>query len=254
MVTPLTHPGADSSLLERFPPTVTTKGGPWDLPPPIITKCSLWEFNFHLLLQFRDREGHLRVPRSHDEDGRKLGCWIQRNRARERRGTLPLDEKRRLNEIGFIWNSQIGRSDTMVRALIQFKEREGMCHIPDKHMEYLDGTKINLGLWLKGQRYQQGCGKMDPKREKRLESLGVKWSQNHKEISDEHFDRNFDLLLRFQEQEGHVRVPIKHQENLFGNLGFWLAKQRSLHRRRLLELDRQKWLEVAGVTWETWPS
>ena len=66
--------------------------------------------------------------------------------------------------------------------------------------------------------------------------------------SEENFDSNFDLLLAFEEREGHVRVPIKHQKR---DLGAWLAAQGSLYRHGLLELDRQKWLEVAGVTWET---
>jgi hypothetical protein len=72
----------------------------------------------------------------------------------------------------------------------------------------------------------------------------------HQEISEEFFDRNFDLLLVFQEREGHVRVPIKHQESANDNLGSWLGNLLSLYRNGKLDLDRQKWLEIAGVTWE----
>jgi hypothetical protein len=48
-----------------------------------------------------------------------------------------------------------------------------------------------------------------------------------------------------------VRVPIRHQESATDHLGDWLKKQQTLHRRGALELDRQKWLEVAGVTWDS---
>jgi hypothetical protein len=91
---------------------------------------------------------------------------------------------------------------------------------------------------------------MDIKRAQRLESLGVKWHKN--EIAEESFDRNFDLLMVFKEREGHMRVPIKHQESANDTLGEWLTKQRHRQRHGLLLLDRQKWLEVAGVTWERW--
>ena len=133
----------------------------------------------------------------------------------------------------------------MTRALIQFKQREGLsCDVSDKHIEHLDGgVKIKLGAWLKIQRYQQKRGKLDAEREKRLESLGVKWNKNR--------HRNFDLLLAFKKREGHVRVPSKHKEGATDNLGAWLGNQRSLHRTGALELDRQKWLEAAGVTWES---
>ena len=92
---------------------------------------------------------------------------------------------------------------------------------------------------MRGRLYQQRRGTLDAKREKLLESLGVLWTK-HKE---ERFDGNFDLLLAFQEREGHVRVPMKHQESAADNLGAWLGKQRHT-------FDRQKWLEVAGVTWD----
>jgi hypothetical protein len=66
-------------------------------------------------------------------------------------------------------------------------------------------------------------------------------------MAEERFDRNFDLLFVFNEREGHVRVPINHQESDNDILGSWLGNQRCLHRNGLLGLDRQKWLEVARV-------
>jgi hypothetical protein len=94
-----------------------------------------------------------------------------------------------------------------------------------------------------------GRGTLGAKRAKLLESLGVKWKQSiRKEITGEDFDEHFDLLLVFKEREGHVRVPVNHQESVTDDLGAWLGNQRHLYRVGALELDRQKWLEVAGVT------
>jgi hypothetical protein len=116
------------------------------------------------------------------------------------------------------------------------------------------GVQINVGLGLRDQRVCHGIGTLDAERAKRLESPdGVnKWNDKTtavQETAEEYFDRNFDLLLVFQEREGHVRVPIQHQESTNDNLGVWLGTQQALHKHGLLELDPQKWLEAAGVTW-----
>jgi hypothetical protein len=248
-----------SSLTERvLPPTsiLTAPGGMRSLnllrlpcPPP----ADLWDFNFLLLLQFRDREGHLRVPKRHVEAGQNLGDWICKQRTKKRKEKLDPEKERRLNEIfGFIWDAHGGRSVAMITALTQFKQREGHCNVSANHTEALnDGVNLKLGIWVRNQRQQKMLGTLDAKREKLLESLGVKWNCNGQELTEAQFDRNFDLLLVFKEREGHVRVPIKHQESAADDLGTWLRFQKLRHRNGLLGLDRQKWLEVAGVTWES---
>jgi hypothetical protein len=98
---------------------------------------------------------------------------------------------------------------------------------------------LKPGAWLSQQRYLQRSESLDAQKEKRLESLGVTWNDQQQEIEVERFDRNFDLLVAFQEREGHVRVPINHQESDNDNLGDWLRYQRFRYRHGLLELDRQ---------------
>jgi hypothetical protein len=107
----------------------------------------------------------------------------------------------------------------------------------------VEEATLQAGVW------KVGCQERKAVRE----SVGVKWSNKRKENADERFDRRFDLLLVFKERAGHVKVPIKHQEvgDTTTKLGVWLGRQRSLCRRQgLLDLELQKWLEVAGVTWE----
>jgi hypothetical protein len=121
----------------------------------------------------------------------------------------------------------------MFRAFAQFKQQEGHCDVSKQHIEHaLDGAvNDKLGAWLMNQSLHQGCGTLDAKREKGLESLGVMWNCKQQEIAEECFDSNFDLLLAFKEREGHVQVPIRHQESDTGdNLGTWLVNQRFIHR------------------------
>jgi hypothetical protein len=48
--------------------------------------------------------------------------------------------------------------------------------------------------------------------------MGVKWNNKQQQISEAHFNRNLDLLPGFKEREGHVGVPIEHQESANDNL------------------------------------
>jgi ferredoxin-thioredoxin reductase catalytic subunit len=144
------------------------------------THSEHWDSMFRALAQFKQREGHLRVPTRHvEQGGQNLGTWIKMNRAEKRKGTLCPELERRLNEIGFIWNADEGTYskhwDSMFRALAQFKQREGHLIVPTGHVT--DGAvKVKLGAWVKNQRDRQAGGTLDAKKEKRLETLGVKWT------------------------------------------------------------------------------
>jgi hypothetical protein len=83
--------------------TTTPGGMRLNLSSPCPSHAGRWDFNFLLLQQFRDREGHMRVPHYHVEDGKRLGAWISSQRCQKRLGTLISERLRRLNEIGFIW-------------------------------------------------------------------------------------------------------------------------------------------------------
>ena len=74
-----------------------------------------------------------------------------------------------------------GKWDTIFRALKQFKQREFgyPCKVSGKHIEHLNGgVKLKGWAWVKVQRYQQGCGKLDDKGEKRLERV---WAHHMEE-------------------------------------------------------------------------
>jgi hypothetical protein len=169
MVNPLPHPGADLS-----PTSILTTPGVMSLdlsPPPPAKEARRWDFNFLLLVQFRDREGHLRVPARHVEDGHKLGSWICTQRTRKRLGTLCPERLRRLREVGLTWNARDGKWETMFKALTKFKQREGNLRVPQHHSE--DGQR--LGGWICMQRYQKRLGTLVSDRDCRLNEIGFIW-------------------------------------------------------------------------------
>ncbi len=63
--------------------------------------ASAWEKGFAALKQFKAREKHCRVPRRHQEAAFNLGTWVVNQR--NRRDTLSVQRRRRLDAIGFLW-------------------------------------------------------------------------------------------------------------------------------------------------------
>lgn len=96
--------------------------------------------------------------------------------------------------------------DLYIRALKQYKEREGNCLVPKRHIEILDkNTKINLGQWILNIR---GANKGTTKylltmgRVQQLNEVGFVWDE-----LKNRFQINVNACLKFYEQNG--RLPNK---------------------------------------------
>ena len=131
-----------------------------------------WEQNFALLEQFKEREGHCDVPKSHEEDGIKLGFWLSNQR--QGKGKMEESLQRRLEQLGVSWNPQADEWEQKFALLEKFKEREGHCNVSKTHEE--DG--INLGTWLHTMRQvRKGNreGNLNLERIERLDEVGIRW-------------------------------------------------------------------------------
>ena len=74
--------------------------------------------NKQLLRAFVEREGHANVPKSHEEDGEKLGKWLSNQRQRwqargmseeerkAKRAPLSDEEVARLEAVGVAWDAR----------------------------------------------------------------------------------------------------------------------------------------------------
>jgi hypothetical protein len=70
-----------------------------------------WEEMFSVLQEYRDKHGHTNVPEQWEEN-KRLANWVQSQRHRHRKGKLPADRVRRLDEIAFQWAIYKGEEDT----------------------------------------------------------------------------------------------------------------------------------------------
>jgi len=127
----------------------------------------------------------------------------------------------------------------MFDLLMVYKEREGHCNVPFFHIE---GAK-KLGIWLNNQRQQKKRGDLDYFLEIELENVGIVWD----DLSEE-WEKNYCLLIKFQQREGHPNIPGKHVENGM-KLGSWLCSQRQQKKKGKLDGSLVKRLENVGVVW-----
>lgn len=127
----------------------------------------------------------------------------------------------------------------MFYLLMVYKDREGNCNVPFRHIE--DGW--NLGVWLSKQREAKKNGKLDSVYQSRLEESGVIWDP-----CEERWETMFQLLVRYKARENHCNIPQMHRED--GEcLGNWLNTQRMEFRDGSLNPTRKLRLEREGVAW-----
>jgi superfamily II DNA or RNA helicase len=196
--------------------------------------AAAWEEGFSKLLQFKEAEGHCNVHNSVRRDKFSLGSWVRVQRRNV--DILPLDQKRQLDEIGFVWDPRIAMWEEGFSKLLQFKEAEGHCLVKKGYV--LDDYR--LGGWVNVQR-----GKLDsmsPERKQRLDEIAFVW--------DTHlaaWEEGFSNLLQFKEAEGHCLVKKDYVLDDY-RLGGWVGKQRTA--KDSMSPARKQRLDEIGFIWD----
>jgi hypothetical protein len=181
-----------------------------------------WERNFGLLSAYRAREGHADVPHSHEEkkeeeeEGVKLGSWLNTQRMAFKAGKLDQAQQKRLTSLGVTWNTFEARWGRNYCLLSVYRAREGHADVPHSHEQ----VGVKLGTWLNTQRMAFKAGELSQARQERLKMLGVEWN-----LFDATWERNFDVLLAYRAREGNADVPQSQKEE-GAKLGGWLKNQR----------------------------
>jgi len=109
-----------------------------------------WENMYTLLVQYKKREGHCNIPKSHEEDGRNLGEWMIAQRLGKKNGILHDVKGKKLEELGIVWDQFSRQWHTMYIHFLysSYHQREGHCNAPYGFKE--DGQ--NIGRWVDTQR------------------------------------------------------------------------------------------------------
>src|ERR1700730_6838586 len=80
-----------------------------------------WEEGFRHLKSYRDRVGDCHVPVNHIESGFKLNNWVRTQR--DPRYPLSEERRRRLDEIGFVWDIYSSKWEIGFAHLKRYRDR-----------------------------------------------------------------------------------------------------------------------------------
>ncbi len=96
-----------------------------------------------------------------------------------------------------------------IKALKQYKAREGDCLVPYNHIEILEGeVKVNLGTWVQSIRQSKkgnGTYLLTPERINQLDDLGFVWSIE----KESRFDKFYKYVLLYKKTYGHTNIKQK---------------------------------------------
>jgi hypothetical protein len=210
-----------------------------------------WENGYQSLLQFQQREGHLRVPAHYwDDDGFPLGSWVRSHRRRGGRRSITPEQQQRLDALpGWTYAPPTETAwEAALAALKVFAEREGHCRTP---RQYREGG-INIDSWSKQQRARYHAGALPADRKHRREAIpGWSWRPQ-----DDAWEAGFAALTAYVSDTGSAAV--RRDETVDGYpLGAWVGEQRA--RRTAGDLPperRHRMEEVPGWEWnphaESW--
>ena len=79
------------------------------------TSSVSWDERFQQLVEYKDQNGHCRVPAKKYEPNPQLGLWVDRQRQLFKKNKLSPEQKERLEGIGFIWVSRRGPAPAQKR-------------------------------------------------------------------------------------------------------------------------------------------
>jgi superfamily II DNA or RNA helicase len=193
-----------------------------------------WDEGFNKLLQFKEIEGHCRVPKYFKLNEFKLGEWVSIQRKKP--VNLTPKHKQRLDDIGFAWSSLDQKWWEHFDKLLQFKEIEGHCNVPLR----FELEDFKLGRWVGMQRTKQDS--LPPEYKQRLNDTGFIWDP-----LAEQWEEGFSALLQFNELESHCKVVISFELDGF-KLGNWVSAQRRNKDR--LSTERKQRLDDLGFVWD----
>lgn len=208
-------------------------------------KSSLWFKKFYaMLLRYKAMYGNCDVPRHFvTSDGIKLGILVSRVRTENKK--ISLEEKARLEAIGFVWKS-LKRSDpisfeTFFNILVQYKAEYGHCNVPKN---FITKEGIKLGYLVCSTRV--GNRKQSDEQRAKLDEIGFVWRIGKPKHAFS-FEEFYTLLLEYKKHFGNCDVPVKYISSNGLKLGILVKRVRA--REIKLTIEQNQMLNEAGFAW-----
>ena len=159
-----------------------------------------WDAMFERLRGYKERHGHVNVPKRCQED-RRLGTWVDTQRVQYKRLKKKLGEEVPTGPVAVPTDPlQVSFLSGAGTALI--KMQDGVV-IPQRN-------GVQLASVLKPL-----VGRLTEDRIQRLESLGFAW-----QLRDD-WQKHYRELIKYKEDNGDCNVPARYHKNR--RLGIWVS-------------------------------
>lgn len=185
-----------------------------------------WDVMFQEYCKFYEENGHGDVPKT--EAYRKLSNWCKTQRRNLKNEEINEDRIKMLEEHGFIWDVYQYRFMNNIKALQQYRDREGDCLVPARHIEIVDGKQIKLGNWcgtIRNSKKGIGHTIITPVMEEQLDQMGFVW-----DVIKYKFVSNVKAVSEYYKEHGKFPLITKKNEEE-NKLGLFFANEKSAIRK-----------------------
>lgn len=207
---------------------------------------------FAIAQKYYNEHGDLIVPRNYvDEEGHKLGRWIERMRAfyngKIPSASLTTTGILMLNKIGMVWKleNRFPWEEWLLQCR-QYYAANGDLLVPG---QYKNGPYA-LGNWISEQRKKYKRGTLKKERIEALEKCGMVWEV----VDPDVWEKRYNDAYAYFKQHGNLDVPPSVLTAGDMSLRDWLVAQKSLYQESRcesdLDWDRHDLLDDIGMNWD----
>jgi hypothetical protein len=196
-----------------------------------------WEEMFLDLVDFKRKNGHCNVPQSYLMKP-QLGSWLATQRSKYNKGKLAQERRKRLEDLGVIWDPHTVAWETQFAELEKFKQIHNHCNVPKVYPQ-----NPTLGTWVSKQRKLFNQKKLSTECIEKLEKIGMLWNPRLSK-----WDKNYQELASFKKQYGHFNILKICPEKT--NLDLWMKTQRVVYKSGKLSQERIEKLEAMEFIWD----
>lgn len=212
---------------------------------------TLFEFDFHELLKFKEKNGHVDVHTM----GNRLGIRVNRYRTYYRKGTLSQEKIDKLTSIGFqfILKEIISWDD-------KFKELKEY-YTTHKTNRINSAINSSLYFWESKQRIGNKKNKLNNEQVEKLNSINFEWQIKTFRNRKDKWEVRFEIFKIYWIKNFSLPIPKSHPENEYLNnfikdIGYDFRKNRLDENKinKLKEIDFEFCLlnlsEIKEVQWD----
>lgn len=191
-----------------------------------LSPADPFEKGYLIAKEYYEANGNLNVPTNYcHRNGFWLGSWL--DKIRQKRSELTAEQKKRLDEISFVWDL----SDNFEkRFVIAEKYYNDYGFLPLEPKQCKNSEELHICQWLRRQLLKRNAGKLEQDKIERLTSIGMDW-QNSRERT---WNRGYNKAKEYYALNGNLNVVTSYVCEDGYPLGEWLHSQKT-HCKRLSE-------------------